>query len=91
MWAKIQSLCIRQSDVINVPPLQDSTWAYNAPSGSGNLCQMQRGLVQSHGESAASVAWFGVVTDRAKAAALGANTAMLVHGLSEERLESRLR
>lgn len=39
VWAKVQSLCLRQSDVINVPPLQDSTWAYNAPSGPGNLCQ----------------------------------------------------
>lgn len=38
-WAKLQSLCVPQSAYINVPPLVDHTYGYNAPGADGTACQ----------------------------------------------------
>ncbi|KAE8542746.1 hypothetical protein D1P53_000808 [Cryptococcus gattii VGV] len=38
VWSRIQSLCLLSSSYINVPPLLDSSWSYNAPTESSSTC-----------------------------------------------------
>ncbi|WVF67831.1 hypothetical protein IAT40_002592 [Kwoniella sp. CBS 6097] len=39
IWSKMQSLCLPQTSYINVPPLGDSSFSYNAPSSQASRCQ----------------------------------------------------
>ncbi|ODN92092.1 hypothetical protein L198_05764 [Cryptococcus wingfieldii CBS 7118] len=38
VWSKIQSLCVSSESFINVPPLLDPSWSYNAPSEASSEC-----------------------------------------------------
>ncbi|KAK4688747.1 hypothetical protein P7C73_g1358, partial [Tremellales sp. Uapishka_1] len=41
-WSKLQSLCLASTEFVNVPPLLDSTWRYNAPeeaTGTQTACE----------------------------------------------------
>ncbi|WVQ78725.1 hypothetical protein IAT38_000812 [Cryptococcus sp. DSM 104549] len=39
VWAKIQSLCLSSTSYLNVPPLLDPSWSYNAPTSASSVCQ----------------------------------------------------
>ncbi|RXK39393.1 hypothetical protein M231_03346 [Tremella mesenterica] len=39
VWSKLQSLCLPSDSYINVPPLLDPSWGYNAPGDEGTICQ----------------------------------------------------